>query len=352
MSEGRQAREADPRVRTRWARGDDAGRGADAGAAARPRAGRDSRQRRQLPGRLLPDRDSTRASIPMAIGSEAAGVIEAVGEGVTDLEVGRPRRLHHGARHLCGVRGGAGGQRHQDSDALTFETAAAVLLQGTTAHYLTRSTFPLNDTHTCLIHAAAGGAGGLVVQMAKAAGARVIGTVSTEAKAQEVRALGADHVVIYTEQDFEAEARRLTDGKGVHVVYDSVGRTTFDKSLKILRPRGMLVLFGQSSGAGRTGRSADAQRRVALPHASQPGPLHHGARRTALAGGRGVRHGRARGAEGAGVGDLSAGRRRPGASRSRGAQEPRQAAAGRALLAQGLRHPARCRRCRRRGSCT
>ncbi len=185
---------------------------------------------------------------PVAIGSEAAGVIEAVGEGVTDLKAGdrvaytmvRGTYAEYAVVPAINII--------RIPDGLTFEAAAAVLLQGTTAHYLTRSTFPLNDTHTCLIHAAAGGAGGVVVQMAKAAGARVIGTVSTEAKAQEVRALGADHVVIYTEQDFEIEARRVTDGKGVHVVYDSVGRTTFDKSLKILRPRGMLVLFGQSSG--------------------------------------------------------------------------------------------------------
>ncbi|MCC7241934.1 MAG: quinone oxidoreductase [Acidobacteria bacterium] len=134
------------------------------------------------------------------------------------------------------------------SDALPLETAAAVLLQGTTAHYLTRSTFPLKDGQVCLVHAAAGGAGGLVVQMAKAAGARVIGTVSTQAKAEEILALGADHAVIYTEQDFEAETMRLTDGRGVDVVYDSVGKTTFDKSLAVLRPRGLLALFGQSSG--------------------------------------------------------------------------------------------------------
>ncbi len=123
------------------------------------------------------------------------------------------------------------------------------MLQGMTAHYLTRSTFPLKAGDTCLVHAAAGGAGLLIVQMAKALGARVFGTVSTEAKAQLARANGADEIIRYTEQDFEQEVKRLTDGRGVDVVYDSVGKTTFDKSLSVLRPRGTMALFGQSSGA-------------------------------------------------------------------------------------------------------
>ena len=121
--------------------------------------------------------------------------------------------------------------------------------RGMTAHYLTRSTFPVEAGQTCLVHAAAGGAGGLIVQMAHQRGARTIGTVSSEAKAREARELGCDDVIIYTEQDFETEVRALTDGRGVDVVYDSVGLTTFDKGLKVLRPRGMMVLFGQSSGA-------------------------------------------------------------------------------------------------------
>ncbi|MGH9661931.1 MAG: zinc-binding dehydrogenase, partial [Bryobacteraceae bacterium] len=116
-------------------------------------------------------------------------------------------------------------------------------------HYLTHSTFPLQPGHTALVHAAAGGAGLLLVQMAKARGARVIGTVSTEAKAMRARDAGAHETILYTRQDFEAEVKRLTDGRGVDVVYDSVGATTFAKSLNCLRPRGMLVLFGQSSGA-------------------------------------------------------------------------------------------------------
>jgi NADPH2:quinone reductase len=185
---------------------------------------------------------------PIAIGSEAAGVVEAVGQAVVDLRVGdrvaytmvRGTYAEYAAVPVASIV--------KVPEAMSLETAGAVLLQGATAHYLTRSTFPLDATHVCLVHAAAGGAGGLVVQMAKARGARVIATVSTDEKAKEVTALGADHVVVYTREDFEAEARRITGGRGVDVVYDSVGRTTFEKSLKSLRPRGMLVLFGQSSG--------------------------------------------------------------------------------------------------------
>jgi NADPH2:quinone reductase len=185
---------------------------------------------------------------PIVIGSEAAGVIETIGDGVTGLQAGDrvAYTMVRGTYAEFAVVPAV--NIVKIPEALSLETAAAVLLQGATAHYLTRSTFPLNETHTCLVHAAAGGAGGLVVQMARAAGARVIGTVGTEAKAREIAALGAEHAIIYTEQDFEAEVKRLTAGAGVHVVYDSVGRTTFDKSLKVLRPRGMLVLFGQSSG--------------------------------------------------------------------------------------------------------
>jgi NADPH:quinone reductase len=130
-----------------------------------------------------------------------------------------------------------------------FHTAAAAMLQGMTAHYLTHSTFPLKAGDTCLVHAAAGGAGGLIVQMAKSLGARVFGTVSTEEKARIAREAGADEVIRYTEQEFDVEARRLTGGRGVDVVYDSVGKTTFEKSLNSLHPRGTLALFGQSSGS-------------------------------------------------------------------------------------------------------
>ena len=129
-----------------------------------------------------------------------------------------------------------------------LETAAAAMLQGMTAHYLTHSTFQLKPGDTALVHAAAGGAGLLIVQMAKMLGARVYGTTSTEAKAQLAKDAGADEVILYTDQDFEVEVKRLTDGRGVDVVYDSVGAATFMQSLNSLRPRGMMVSFGNASG--------------------------------------------------------------------------------------------------------
>ena len=125
---------------------------------------------------------------------------------------------------------------------------AAAMLQGMTSHYLTHGTYPLKKGETALIHAAAGGVGLILVQMAKLCGARVLGTVSTEEKAQLAKEAGADHVILYTEQDFEAEVKRLTGGDGVHVVYDSVGKSTWEKSMNSLRPRGYLVLFGNASG--------------------------------------------------------------------------------------------------------
>jgi NADPH2:quinone reductase len=192
-----------------------------------------------------------KADRPITLGSEAAGTVEAVGPGVTEVSPGD--RVAYAM-----VRGSYAEQVVVPAaklvglpDSIGFESAAAVMLQGITAHYLTRSTYPLKAGETCLVHAAAGGAGRLVVQMAKAAGARVFGTVSTEEKARSARDAGVDEAIIYTASDFEAEIKRLTDGQGVHVVYDSVGRTTFENSLGCLRPRGMLVLFGQSSGPVR-----------------------------------------------------------------------------------------------------
>lgn len=189
-----------------------------------------------------------KSDLPVTLGSEAAGIVDSVGAGVTEVAVGDrvAYTMVRGSYAEYAVVPAA--QVVRIPDGVDLDTAAAVMLQGTTAHYLTRSTFPLGAGHTCLVHAAAGGAGGLIVQLAKASGARVIGTVSTEAKAQDVRALGADETIVYTEQDFEAEVRRLTGGRGVDVVYDSVGQTTFHKGLKVIRPRGMMVLFGQSSG--------------------------------------------------------------------------------------------------------
>lgn len=185
---------------------------------------------------------------PVKLGSEGAGIVAAAGRGV---------KFHLGQRVAYALARGSYAEyalvpQHllvELPGAVRFEDAAAVILQGMTAHYLTRSTFPLKPGHTCLVHAAAGGAGLLIVQMAKIAGAIVIGTCSTEQKAQLAKEHGADHVILYTEQDFVAETKQITANAGVDVVYDSVGRTTFHKSLDCLKPRGLMVSFGQSSGA-------------------------------------------------------------------------------------------------------
>jgi NADPH:quinone reductase len=184
---------------------------------------------------------------PVLLGNEGAGTVAAVGPDVS-LPVGTrvAWAMVRGAYAEYAVVPAA--SLVVVPDQVSFEDAAAVMLQGMTAHYLTRSTFPLQSGQTCLIHAAAGGAGLLTVQLAKIAGARVIGTVSTEEKAELARKHGADEVILYTKQDFVEETKRITGGAGVEVVYDSVGSTTFHKSLDCLRPRGMMVSFGQSSG--------------------------------------------------------------------------------------------------------
>jgi NADPH2:quinone reductase len=175
--------------------------------------------------------------------------VEAVGEGVTEVAPGDrvAYAMARGSYAEYAVVPAA--QLVKIPEHVDFHTAAAAMLQGMTAHYLTHSTFPLKAGDTCLVHAAAGGAGGLIVQMAKNIGARVLGTVSTAEKAEIARHAGADEIILYTEQEFDVEARRLTGGRGVDVVYDSVGKTTFEKSLNALRPRGTLALFGQSSGS-------------------------------------------------------------------------------------------------------
>ena len=190
-----------------------------------------------------------KADLPVTLGSEAAGTVEAVAPGVTEVAPGDrvAYAMARGSYAEYAVVPAA--QLVKLPAHLDFPTAAAAMLQGMTAHYLTHSTFALKSGDTCLVHAAAGGAGGLIVQMAKMLGARVFGTVSTEAKAEIARSHGADEIILYTERDFETEVKRLTAGRGVDVVYDSVGKTTFDRSLSCLRPRGLMALFGQSSGA-------------------------------------------------------------------------------------------------------
>ena len=190
-----------------------------------------------------------KADIPITLGSEAAGTVEAVGTEVKEVSAGDrvAYAMARGSYAEYAVVPSA--QLVKIPGELDFKTAAAAMLQGMTAHYLTHSTYPLKSGDTCLVHAAAGGAGGLIVQMAKMLGARVFGTVSTPEKARVARQAGVDEAILYTEQDFAAEAKRLTSGRGVDVVYDSVGKTTFEQSLNALRPRGTLALFGASSGA-------------------------------------------------------------------------------------------------------
>jgi NADPH2:quinone reductase len=187
-------------------------------------------------------------AMPFTLGEEAAGVVAALGSGVTGLQVG-DRVAYSSVPGAYAEYAVVPAARLVPIPAgLDSRQAAAAMLQGMTAHYLTHSTYPIQPGDQVLVHAAAGGVGMLVVQMAKRRGARVFGTVSTEAKADLARAAGVDEVILYTQVDFEAEIKRLTDGRGLDAVYDSVGQTTFDKSLNCLRPRGYLVLFGQSSG--------------------------------------------------------------------------------------------------------
>jgi NADPH:quinone reductase len=186
--------------------------------------------------------------LPFIPGVEGAGVVDAVGEGVQEVAVGDrvAWAMHPGSYAEAAVVPAA--RLVRVPDGLPLERAAALMVQGMTAHYLTTSTYPLEAGDVAVVHAAAGGVGLLLTQLARAAGARIIGTCSTEAKAALARAAGADHVVLYTKEAFGPEVRRLTGAAGATVVYDSVGRATFRESLSCLRPRGYLVLYGQSSG--------------------------------------------------------------------------------------------------------
>jgi len=189
-----------------------------------------------------------KAEYPLTLGLEAGGTVTAVGPNVTEVKVGDKVAY-------TGVPGAYAEYAVVPAARLVVLPAgvstrhgAAAMLQGMTAHYLATSTYPLKSGDTCLVHAAAGGVGLLLCQMAKMRGARVIGTVSTDEKAKLAREAGADEVIIYTRQDFEAEVKRLTGGKGLQVVYDAVGKTTWEKSLSSLAPRGLMALYGQSSG--------------------------------------------------------------------------------------------------------
>jgi NADPH:quinone reductase len=189
-----------------------------------------------------------KAPIPLTIGQEGSGTVAALGPGVKDMKVG-DRVAYTGVAGSYAEFAVVPAERLIVlPNGISTRQAAAAMLQGMTAHYLTTSTYPLKPGDACLIQAAAGGVGLLLCQMAKMRGSRVLGTVSTEEKAKLAREAGADDVILYTKQDFEAEVKRLTSGTGVQVVYESVGEATFAKSLNCLAVRGMLVLFGQSSG--------------------------------------------------------------------------------------------------------
>lgn len=189
--------------------------------------------------------------LPYIPGAEGAGTVIGVGREVSEVQVGD--RVAYGISNGYGSYAelAAVPQRHlvRVPEAVDLRSAAAAMLQGMTAHYLSRDTYPVGPADTVLIHAAAGGTGMLLVQMAKVRGARVFGTVSTPEKARIAAEAGADAVIDYTREDFAAESRRLTDGRGVNVVYDSVGKSTFEKSLDALAQRGCMVIYGQSGGA-------------------------------------------------------------------------------------------------------
>jgi NADPH2:quinone reductase len=193
-------------------------------------------------------RNANPADLPAPIGGEGAGTIVQVGEGVTEFRPG-DRVAFNGVQGAYAEMIAAPVARLvRVPETVTSKQAAATLLQGMTAHYLACSTYPLAPGDTCVVHAAAGGVGLLLCQIAKQRGARVIGTVSTEEKAKAARAAGADDVILYSQVDFAEETKRLTNGRGVDVIYDSVGKDTFMKGLDCIRPRGMMVGYGAASG--------------------------------------------------------------------------------------------------------
>jgi NADPH:quinone reductase len=221
------------------------------------------------------------SKLPFIPGQEAAGTVEKIEGEAAGLKPGDPVAY-------AGTIGAYAEYALVNSaklvklpDTVSFETAAAVMLQGMTAHYLAYSTFPLRKGETVLLHAAAGGVGLLLTQVAKSIGASVIGTVSTEEKGALARDAGADHVIVYTRADFEEEVKKITAGAGVDVVYDSVGRTTFEKSLNCLKRRGMMVLFGQSSGPVPPFEIAALNAKGSL-YLTRPGLPHYTASRDEL----------------------------------------------------------------------
>ncbi len=228
-----------------------------------------------------------KADLPLTPGSEAAGTVEAVGPGVTEVAPGDRVAYAMARGSYAEYAVVPASLLVPIPDGVDFETAAAAMLQGMTAHYLTHSTYPLKQGDTCLVHAAAGGAGGLMVQMAKMLGARVFGTVSTEEKARIAREHGADEAILYTQQDFEAEVKRLTGGRGVDVVYDSVGKTDLRQKPQFAAPARHDGAVRPIERAGAAVRPEHSERQgLAVSDAAQPGALRADARGTALARGR------------------------------------------------------------------
>jgi len=222
-----------------------------------------------------------KAELPMTLGLEAGGTVTAVGPNVTEVRVG-DKVAYTGVAGAYAQYAAVPAQRLVVLPAgVSTRQGAAAMLQGMTAHYLACSTYPLKRGDTCLVHAAAGGVGLLLCQIAKMRGASVIGTVSTEAKAKLAREAGADEVILYTTQDFEAEVKRLTSGRGVQVVYDSVGKTTFEKGLSCLAPRGLMALYGQSSGPIGTFDPQVLNQKGSL-FLTRPSLVHHVATREEL----------------------------------------------------------------------
>ncbi len=190
-----------------------------------------------------------KVSLPITLGGEAAGIVVGVGTGVDTVRSGDRVAWASGFGAYAEYATVRAERLVPLPDAISTRVGAAVMLQGMTAHYLATSTRPLEAGERCVVHAAAGGVGLLLVQIAKRRGAYVIGTAGSDEKAELARGAGADEIIVYTREDFTSEVRRITDGQGVHVIYDSVGRSTFLSGLDVLVPRGTMVLFGQSSGA-------------------------------------------------------------------------------------------------------
>lgn len=219
--------------------------------------------------------------LPLALGQEGAGVVTSVGDGVTDVKVGDRVAWTNILGSYAEFNVVPAARLVKLPSGVTFKQGAAIMLQGMTAHYLATSTYPLKQGDTCLVHAGAGGVGLLLTQIAKIRGARVITTVGSEEKAALSREAGADEVILYNLQDFEAEVKRLTGGRGVQVVYDSVGQTTFEKSLNSLAQRGLMALFGQSSGVVPPFSPGILMQKGSL-YLTRPSLVHHVAKREEL----------------------------------------------------------------------